>query len=35
MKKKTQKYGIKIPTSVDHARELDRRNGNTLWMDAL
>ena len=35
MRKKTHKYGIVIPTSVDHARELDRKNGNTLWMDAL
>ena len=25
----------KIPTSVDYARELDRKNGNILWMDAL
>ena len=35
MKKKTHKYGIEIPTSVEHAKEIDRANGNTLWMDAL
>ena len=33
--KRTHKYGIEIPTSVEHARVLDRKNGNTLWMDAL
>ena len=35
VKKKTHKFGIQVPTSVDEARELDRINGNTLWMDAL
>ena len=35
MKKRTHKYGIEIPTSVEHAKELDRTNGNTFWMDAL
>ena len=35
MKKKTHKYGIEVPRDVTHARELDRLNGNTLWMDAL
>ena len=35
MKVVTHKYGIEIPTSVDHAKELDRKNGNTLWQDAL
>ena len=34
-RKKTHKYGIEIPTSVEHARKLDEENGNTLWMDAL
>ena len=33
--KKTHKYGIEIPTSIEHARALDTANGNTLWMDAL
>jgi hypothetical protein len=31
----THKYGIEVPTSVKHAKELDSKNGNTLWMDAL
>ena len=31
----THKYGIKIPTSVDHAMEIDRKNGNTMWKDAM
>ena len=35
MRKKTHKYGIEIPRSLAHAKELDRMNGNTLWMDAL
>ena len=33
--KTTHKYGIEIPTSVDHAMEFDRKNGNTMWKDAL
>lgn len=35
VRKKSQKYGIEIPTSIKHAAELDRRNGNTFWMDAI
>ena len=35
LRKTTHKYGIKIPTSVDHAMEIDRKNGNTMWKDAL
>ena len=31
----TLKYGIEIPTSVEHAYETDKPNGNTLWRDAL
>ena len=30
LKKKTHKDGIELPSSVDHARELDRINGNTV-----
>ena len=33
--KTTHKYGIEIPTSVKHALEVDEKNGNTLWRDAL
>jgi hypothetical protein len=29
------KFGIRLPRSIAEARELDRQNGNTLWMDAL
>ena len=31
----THKYGVELPTSVDEARRLDLKNGNTLWMDAI
>ena len=34
-RKTTHKYGIEIPTSVEHAFELDRKNGNNLWKEAL
>ena len=34
-RKVTHKYGIELPTSVAHARELDAKNKNTLWQDAL
>ena len=35
IRKTTHKYGIEIPTSVEHAFDLDRKNGNNLWKDAL
>ncbi len=35
IRKTTHKYGIEIPTSVENANEIDRRNSNTLWKDAL
>ena len=35
VRKTTHKYGIKIPTGVEHAKELDRQNKNTMWMDTL
>ena len=35
LQKTTHKYGIEIPTSVDHAMEVNRKNGNTMWRDAL
>ena len=37
----THKFGIEIPrahngmTAVEHAYELDRKNGNTMWRDAI
>ena len=33
--KTTHKYGIEIPTTWKHAREIDTKNGNHLWPDAL
>ena len=35
VRKVTHKYVIKILTGVEHAKELDRQNGNTMGMDAL
>ena len=35
LRKTTHKYGIEIPTSVEHAMEIDQRNGNTMWRDVL
>ena len=35
LRKMTHKYGIEMPTSVDHAMEINRKNGNTMLKDAL
>ena len=35
IRKMTHKYGIEIPRDVEHAHEIDARNGNTMWRDAL
>jgi hypothetical protein len=35
VRKTSHKYGKEIPTSRDHAYEIDKKNGNTLWGDAL
>ena len=35
IRKTTHKYGIEIPNNVAHAYEIDRKNGNTFWRDAL
>ena len=35
VRKVTHKYGIEILTRVENAKELDRQNDNTMWMDAL
>ena len=29
------KFGVEIPRSVKHALEIDRRNGNNLWKEAM
>ena len=34
-RKTMHKYRIELSTSADHARELDRKNNNTLWIHAL
>jgi hypothetical protein len=35
LKKNLLKFGIKVPTLVDHALKIDKRNGNTLWADTM
>ena len=35
LRKKTHKFGIELPTSVAHAYELDRKNGNDFWRKAI
>jgi hypothetical protein len=35
IRKTTHKYGIEVPTSIEHAYSLDRENNNSLWRDAL
>ena len=31
----THKYGIEVPTLVAHALEIDKRNKNHKWRDAI
>ena len=33
--KKTNKFGVEIPKKVKEAAELDAKNGDTKWMDAI
>ena len=33
--KTNKKYGIDVHRNVEHAYELDKHNGNTLWVDAI
>ena len=35
IRKTTHNYGIEIPRDVEHVHEIDSRNGNTMWRDAL
>ena len=28
-------FGIEVPQNVEHALELDKANGNTLWQDSI
>jgi hypothetical protein len=34
LKQTSHKYGVEIPRSIDHARELDKKKNNRLWMTA-
>ena len=33
--KMTMEYGIQCPKTVQEVMEIDRKNGNTLWADAI
>jgi hypothetical protein len=33
--KQQYKYGFRIPNTVEEAKEIDKENGNTLWMDSV
>jgi len=33
--KKTHKFGVEVPKTVEGAAELDTRNGDTKWTDAI
>jgi hypothetical protein len=33
--KRTHKFGVEVPKTVKEALALDRKNGNTLWADAI
>ena len=35
IRKTNRKYGVEIPTSIEHAKVLDSKNGKKMWMDAL
>ena len=35
IRKTTHKYGIEIPTSIEHAYEIDDRNRDHFWRDAI
>ena len=34
-RKGKMKFGIRVPTTVEEAMQLDHKNGNTLWHDAI
>ena len=31
----THKYGIEVPRSIEHAKQLDKKNGYKFWIQAL
>ena len=34
IRKTTHKYGIEIPTIIDHGHRIDKENGKKFWIDA-
>jgi hypothetical protein len=32
---RTHKYGVRVPKNIKEAMEIDKENGNSLWMDAI
>ena len=32
---RTHKFGIKVPKTIQQARQFDLENGNTLWWDVI
>ena len=35
IKRTTHKYGIEVPTSIEHAKKIDSINGNRYWQNAI
>ena len=35
VKRMSHKYGVEVPTSIEHAYRIDKANGNHLWRDAI
>ena len=35
VKKRTHKYGVEVPSTVEEAYLFDKKNGNTFWRDAI
>ncbi len=33
--KRTYEFGIELPKTIKEALELDKKNGNTFWADAI
>ena len=35
MRKKSHKYGLEVPINVESAYQVDLKNGNVLWREAI
>ena len=35
VKRMSHKYGVEVPTSIEHAYRIDKANGNHLWRDTI